>query len=411
MKSIRNVVCLCAILMTCMFTACSSSSDKIQVEVWHNWNVEEGTGYELTVLADEYNKSQDKVEVLLVSQPSDGFSNKVYTSVANGTGPDIFFNFANSIPEYAAEGLLADMGKYMDTATLQSRISEALWNESTGADGKLHVVPIQTSAPVLFYNKTLYDELGLDAPKTWSDLESDAEIIYQKKGIPGFASADAVDIAQMLFCQTGAEYIDATNKTVGFNTPACAQQLNWYTACVNKGIFTTNFESGSVDKDFNAGLLACFMGSCTYEPHIIPEGFEYAAAPAPTDGEHMWAPIFSRGAIVFASNEETEAAACEFLEFITLPHNTVRWSMGVGSLSPYNDAKQSADYSNYVDTDIVLRAAADTIDYAYTTPAVIGALTVRSEVKQLFLQVVGGSKTAEEALAEAEVNCNKALQN
>jgi hypothetical protein len=40
---------------------------------------------------------------------------------------------------------------------------------------------------------------------------------------------------------------------------------------------------------------------------------------------------------------------------------------------------------------------------------VIGAPTVRTELKQLFLQVIGGVKTAEEALAEAEQNCNTAL--
>lgn len=405
-------LCLCIVLLGSMFTACNKTSDKIQVEIWHNWNVEEGgTEYELTVLVNEFNASQDKIEVCLISQPSEGFSNKVYTSVANGTGPDIFFNFATAVPEYAAENLLADMGKYMDTEALRSRMSEALWQESTGADGKLHIVPIQTSAPVLFYNKTIYDELGLDAPKTWADVESDAKVIYQKKGIAGFGVDSYIDLAQTLFCQTGAEYINTETKTVGFNTPACAQQVEWFTDCVNQGFFTTNFESGSIDQDFNAGLLACFMGTCTYEPYIVPNGFEYAVAPTPTNGDTAWAPIFSRGAIVFASDEKTEAAACEFLEFFTNAQNSARWSMAIGSLSPYNDADLHPDYTKYVETDIVLKAAVETIEYAYTTPAVIGAPTVRTELKQLFLQVVGGIKSAEEALAEAEKNCNNALQN
>lgn len=415
MSFVRKFICLClcAAMLAGLLAACGGTgSDKVQVEIWHNWNVEEGgTEHELKVLVDEYNASQDKVEVLLVSQPSEGFSDKVYTSVASGTGPDLYFNFATSIPQYAEEGLLADMGKYMDTDALKSRISDALWQECTGTDGLLHVVPIQTSAPVLFYNKTLYEELGLDAPATWADVEADARVIYEQKGIAGFAVDSYIDLAQMLFCQTGAEYIDTETKTVGFNTPACAEQLEWFTSCVNEGIFTSNFQSGSIDQDFNAGLLGCFLGTCTYEPYILPNGFEYAVAPAPVGGQVDWAPIFSRGAIVFASDEETEAAACEFLEFFISAQNTARWSMAIGSLSPYNDAGQHSSYAAYVDTSIVLKAASETIGYAYTTPAVIGAPTVRNELKQLFLQVIGGVKTAQEALAEAEANCNSALQN
>lgn len=415
MKLMRKFMCLCLcfLLLSSMLAACGGSApDKVQVEIWHNWNVEEGgTEHELKVLVDEYNASQDEVEVLLISQPSEGFSDKVFNSVANGTGPDIYFNFATSIPQYVEGDFLADMGKYMDTEALQQRISESLWQECTGTDGKLHVVPIQTSAPVLFYNKTLYDELGLDAPRTWSDVEADAKVIYEQKGIAGFGVDSYIDLAQMLFCQTGAEYINTETKTVGFNTPECAEQLEWFTACVNEGFFTANFESGSIDQDFNAGLLACFLGTCTYEPYIVPNGFEYAVAPAPIGGETDWAPIFSRGAIVFASDEETEAAACAFLEFFTNAQNSARWSMAIGSLSPYNDADQHSDYTAYVENSIELKAAVETIDYAYTTPAVIGAPTVRNELKQLFLQVIGGIKTAEEALAEAEANCNSALQN
>ena len=404
---------ICATLIFGLLAACGKpASDKIQVEVWHNWNVEEGgTEYILKVLVDEYNASQDAVEVLLVSQPSEGFSDKVYTSVSNGIGPDIYFNFATSVPQYIEGEFLADMGKYMDTEALQQRITESMWQECTSADGKLHIVPIQTSASVLFYNKTIYSQLGLDAPVTWADVEKNAKTIKEQLGIAGFAADSYIDLAQILFGQAGATYIDTDSKTVGFNTAECAAQLKWYANGINEGYFTSNFESGSIDQDFNAGLLGSFLGTCTYEPYIFPDGFEYGVVPSPLGGVQDWTPVFSRGAIVFASDEATEAAACDFLTFFTNEQNSARWAMGIGSLSPYSDSAQLSDYTAYVSKSIVLTEAVKSMEYAYSTPAVVGAPVVRNELKQMFLQVIGGLKTAEEALAEAEANCNAALQN
>jgi len=404
---------LCVVILSSLLTACNKqSSGKTQVEVWHNWNVEEGgTEYILKELVNEYNASQNEVEVLLISQPSEGFSDKVYASVSTGTGPDIYFNFATSVPQYIEGEFLADMGKYMDTDVLRQRIPDSMWQECTSADGKLHIVPIQTSVCVLFYNKTLYDKLGLDAPATWADIEEDAKIIYEQEGIPGFAVDSYIDLAQILFGQTGATYIDTETKTVGFNTPACAEQLEWYANGIEAGYFTSNFESGSIDQDFNAGLLGCFLGTCTYEPYILPDGFDYAVAPSPLGSVQDWTPIFSRGAIVFSSDEATEAAACDFLEFFTNAQNSARWAMNIGSLSPYSDSAQLSDYTAYIADSIVLTEAVRSMEYAYSTPAVVGAPVVRNEIKQMFLQVIGGLKTASEALAEAEANCNAALQN
>ena len=55
------------------FTGCSSDNERTEVIVWHSWNVEEGgTEHELKAIVDDYNASQDKVNVVLQAQPSQG---------------------------------------------------------------------------------------------------------------------------------------------------------------------------------------------------------------------------------------------------------------------------------------------------------------------------------------------------
>ena len=41
-----------------------------------------------------------------------------------------------------------------------------------------------------------YSELGLDAPKSWEDVRKNSEIIYNEKGIAGFAFDSYIDLAQ-----------------------------------------------------------------------------------------------------------------------------------------------------------------------------------------------------------------------
>lgn len=415
MKS-RNIlkitVLTLVIILACILMGCKADNDKTEVVVWHSWNVEEGgTEHELKVIVDEFNASQDEIEVILQAQPSQGYSDKVYNSVANGVGPDIIIEFATVLPEYLDGGFLADMGKYIDIDNLSKRLPTALMEESVGSkDGKLHIVPVHNTIPVLFYNKTLYDELGLKEPTTWEELAENSKKIYEKKGISGFATDSYIDLGQTLFMQTGSTYIDTETLTVGFNNDACASKIDWFVENANKKYFATSFTTGSIDGDFNAGLLGSFFGTSSYEPYILPNGFEYATAPVPSTDSNAWAPIFNRGIIVFSSNEKKEKAACEFVEYFTNIENSSRWCRSIGAVSPYKDVQKQAEFADYLANNQVLQASIKTMEHGGTFPPVIGARAIRNEIKQAFAQVVGGLKTAKQALSEAEINSNKALQ-
>ena len=159
MKKIISLFLAFVICISFLFSACSTKNDseKIKVTIWHTWNVEEGGGeHELKKLVEEFNASQDRITVILESQPKDGFSKKVYNAVANGVGPDIYFDFATSLPEYIDGGLVANMDNYIDTDKFNTRLKDAIKNEVySSSDNHLHIVPIQSTAPVLFYNKDI----------------------------------------------------------------------------------------------------------------------------------------------------------------------------------------------------------------------------------------------------------------
>lgn len=407
---LQMLICALVLVLVLPVVGYAQGGDPVQVEVWVTWDLEEGgSAHELKVIAEEYNLSQDKVKVVLVTQPGKGFSDKVYMSVANGVGPDAIISFANTLPEYVEAGLLADMGLYIDTELLASRLSENILAECYGfADSKLHIIPVQSTATVLFYNKTLFDDLNLLPPATWEEVEAASRAIYDAKGCRGFGAESYTDLAQMLFMQTGAKYIDEDTKQVGFGTEACEEALEWFVNNANAGLFASTFQTGTLEGDFNSSRLASFVGTCTYKNFLEPDGFELGVAPTPT-GEVAWAPSFNRGMIVFKSTEAEEAAICDFAEYFTNRANSARWCMSIDALSPYNDAVEEADYAAYVDADEVLGAALTTMKYASSTPAVIGASIVRTELKNLLLVTIDGQKNCADALADTVEKCNQAL--
>ncbi|MBP3448786.1 MAG: extracellular solute-binding protein [Clostridia bacterium] len=410
----RFLCVLLSLILAILCVGCmkNGTGEKTDVVIWHSWNVEEGGGeHFLQVAAEEFNASQDEINVILESQPGSGFSKKVANAVANGVGPDIFFEFATTLPEYVEGGFAANMENYLDTDALKARMSEALWQEAWSVgDSHLHIVPIQVTVPVFFYNKALYEKHNLSVPKTWEELEQNCKILSEQEQIAGFATDSYIDLAQIFNGQLNQTYIDTETKTVGFRTEEFEAAVDWFAKCVDKKYFTATYSTGSLEGDFNAGLLASFIGTCSYEPYLVPDGFEYGVAKVPTLGAEPTVPLFNRGAIVMASDEKTEAAACKFIDFFTNAENSMKWSTTIGALTPYEDAAQLEEYRSYLETSDVLQVASESLPFAKTTPALKGALTVRSELKEMFLQTVGKVKTAKEAISIAETNCNNALK-
>ena len=127
-------------------------------------------------------------------------------------------------------------------------------------------------------------------------------------------------------------------------------------------------------------------------------------------GKVEWAPAFNRGIVVFKSNEKKERAMCDFVEYFTNKENSVRWCMSIDSLSPFNDATDIQEYRNYIQENKILIAASETMEYAYGTPAIIGASQVRTELKNMFLSIVGEQKSVQDAFNDAVSKCNSALK-
>ncbi len=410
MKKNLFVFALVAVMIFTLAGA-AAAADKVTVTWWHTFT--EGQKDTLEAIIAEFNAAHEDIEVVAESQPLDGFESKVYEAVSNGTGPDIIFNYASSMPEYVDNGLAPDLLPYLST-DYESRVSAGAYAEDTAfSDNGLHAIAVQTTGPIFFYNKTIFDELGLACPTTWDELTEAAKKIYEAKGIPGFAFDSLTDGFQTLLMQSGGSYVDLENKKVLFNTPEFEAIVEWFADGVKAGYFGLAPTTGNYfSNDMGAKQLASYVGSSAGLPYLNLGDDELAAAPMPkTDGGVDWVPGWNRSALIFASNEAQEKAAVEFIEYFTNAENAARWAESLVAFTPYKDAQELPSYQEFVAGNIALTALGQQLDYAYVLPSFTGANTVRSEIKSLVERAATGQMSAAEAIAEAVVNCEEAMND
>lgn len=410
MKKNLFVLVLAAVMVFSLAGA-AAAADKVTVTWWHTFT--EGQKDTLEAIIAEFNAAHPDIEVVAESQPLDGFESKVYEAVSNGTGPDIIFNYASLMPEYVDNGLAPDLNKYM-TTDYQSRVSAGVYAEDTAfSDNGLHALAVQTTGPIFFYNKTIFDNLGLECPTTWTEVEEASKKIHAELGIPGFAFDSLTDGFQTLLMQGGGEYVDLENKKVLFNTPEFEASVEWFAKGVKEGYFGLAPTTGNYfSNDMGAKQLASYVGSSAGLPYLNLGEDELAAAPMPkTEGGVDWVPGWNRSALIFASNEAQEKAAVEFIEYFTNPENAARWAESLVAFTPYKDAAELPEYQEFVAGNIALTALGQQLDYAYVLPAFTGANTVRDEIKFLVQKAATGQMSAAEAIEEAVENAEEAMND
>jgi len=391
-------------------------AEKTNVVIWSTFTNDQDAYLRKT--AEDFNNSQDKYYVDVQTQPNQGFTNSVYTAVQNNAGPDIIFNYASEAAKYVKDGKVANLDEFIYDEEIgikdfDTLLPDYLYEEINGfEDGHIHYLPGVTTGPILYYNKTMLDELKLEVPKTWKQLEEVCRAIKQAKPeVTPFGIDSKTDITQTIILESGNGYIDVENKKVLFE--GAVDSIAWLGQMIQEGLFALTAPSGGYfSADFNSGLVAMYYGSCAGVPYIDPNGFEYGVAKAPSTGdEHAAYTIWNRGPIVFSANgpEAAEGAYLFVKYMLTTPEVSEGWAEAMIALTPWLNAQKVEGYDAFVASQPALAAVADNFEIGVSFPSVTGASELRDALGEM-ITVIGGGQDAATALAACVETANAALQ-
>ena len=111
----------------------------------------------------EYNITWDNV---FYNQGTDYFP-QLQTALAGGDQPEIIMGNPGLYPDLVEQGYVADLS---DNEVIKSLNLPSGDLGDVSADGKIYGFPIDFKTWGVFYNKKIFNEVGIEEPKTYSEL-------------------------------------------------------------------------------------------------------------------------------------------------------------------------------------------------------------------------------------------------
>ena len=437
MKHMKKIIALLmAVVMVLSFAACgkkteapaqqeaapAESAEPIEIVMWHTLTDHHQEA--LNGIMADFNASQDKYVVKAEAQPYSEYDAKLLQAVSTGSGPDFVSMFPSDAIKYMTDGYLYDLTDIIKgeggIADFEEQIVSGLYAEITQWDnGRIYMMPITIGSEVLYYNKTMFDALGLTEPKTWAELEECAKAITAEYGIAGFGTDSITDTFQGWMMQNGSSYIDVESKTVSIDRDLAIEKLNWFANGINEGYFRLVGEDYYFSNPFGSQAVGMYVGSSAGVDYVyaaIPaegeEGhFEVGCCPIPQDGEVGYISSWGTTYVCLSRDEEHARGVVEFVKFMTQKDTLIGWSKAFGSLPARIEAIEDADYQEYVKTNIALNALSESYECINFLPSIYGAATVRTEIDKMVQSVALGTSDAETAFDAFVAASNAALND
>ena len=120
-------------------------------------------------LVDAYNATHEN-QVTLTIIPTDDFVTKVGAAATSGGLPDMLSADIVFVPNWTSQGLFQDITSRIDGLPMADDIAQSHIDAGTW-DGKKYVLPHTMDLSVLFWNKDLYTQAGLDPEVGPTSLE------------------------------------------------------------------------------------------------------------------------------------------------------------------------------------------------------------------------------------------------
>lgn len=367
------------------------------ISFWHSMDASNGVA--LNKLVDQFNaEHRGRIEVKATFQGAyDDAITKYKASVQSNTTPsmvqiyDIGTQFMIDSQQVVPIAGFAERDDY-DLSKIQKNIA----GYYTVA-GQQWSMPLNSSVPLLYFNKTAFREAGLDPddpPRNLAEIRAAAEKLSRSRGGPiqyGFGAAIYGWLLEQFTSTANQLYCDADNgrsgervSSVNLDSPLLIETVSWWRSMINDGLAVN---TGRATKDaqdaFKAGQTAMTLESTGSLKSFLAaaEGkFEVGVAPYPVVSGSLQegAGPSIGGASLWISGpghtEEEKEAAWRFVQFLSTPESQAFWHTNTGYFPVNPEALELPVEKEYLAKNPQFQVAIDSLNATEVRPTSTGCV-------------------------------------
>lgn len=387
----------------------TNEDGRIVLDFWNGFTGPDGPALEQVI--EDFNASQDRIEVKPNIMPWDTLYQKALTAVAGNDGPDIVAMSASRLPQFADEGMFLPLDDYYEDASHESDALAPAAVEASIFDGKNYGVPVNYAPMMLYYNKDLFAAAGLDPeapPATWDEFAAMVPKLTVDANADGkpeqYAIAigdhETIAIVPSLLWGTGGGIVSEDGKTSELGSAETIEALEfWVSQIKDQKASPIGLGGADADKLFQTGKAATVIVGPWMTSGFTEAGLNFGLAKpfaGPAD-DALLADVVTMG-VTSSSNDDVKEAAYEFFAFWNSQEGQLTWANGSGfpptradvadqvTDTPYPAIFGAPEVAENARVLLPGVAAGGSILETVFTPALQRALNGEGTVKEIFTE-------------------------
>ncbi len=350
---------------------------------------------------------------------------KIQTELQAGAGPDVAVMLATDLFSFIDEGYILPAQQFLDADETGGADSAdffpAFMLNNTDETGQIWTLPFQRSTPVLFYNKELFAEAGLDpeaAPRNAQELIAYAQALTTEDRWGLWVPSEGFPI--WLFTAAaianGQNLVDENPCNVYFDTDAVKVGLDlWLDLSSEHGVMPegalswgdapTLFASG------NAAMIVHTTGSLTRILNEAPFEVGVGFVPfGPADDDELGYGVPTGGGSIYLfsnSTPEEQEAAWLWAKFLASPEIQADWGVRTGYVAARGAAWETEPLSSFAQENPQYLVARDQIAYADREFVAYRSIDIQGIINTTLSNIITGQVAdidAELANAQAQID-------
>lgn len=420
----------------CPVDALADADGPVRIEFWHAMAA--ANGEVLEAMTQEYNASQDAVEVELVFTGSyDETFERFRTAAGGGELPTIvqleetriqaMIDSEAVVPvQSCVEAAGYDTSDHLQPVLDQFTVGDVLWP-----------MPFNASNPVLYYNGDDFTEAGLDPaspPQTLDEVLETARVITESgAAAQGMAIELQPGYVEQLFAKAGEPIVDGDNgreeratEARLADSPIGEEVYTWIDELIDGG-YALNVGRNPSGADhllaIAGGNAAMTIGTSAAlgsvydvlagDPNLAAQvDVRVAPMPGPDDG----GVVVGGGALwlVEAASDVERAAAWDYLAWLNEPQQQATWHAGTGYIPIRRSAAELPEVQQLWADRPGFKVAFDQITgsgYELGGPVIGGYDGFRDAIQLALEDMIASGTSPADAVAAADEAATEAIQD